>query len=197
MDVGTQDNPGADTPRRADRTRRVGRRRVILAVVCLVMGVLVSVAGVVSGWYSIEHRGRHRDTGLVEGALFIVFHYDGYHQTSSWQIKRTGGSFSWNGGRESFEPVGTGSIDLGVFRRMFIVYGDSALDGIVISLWFLAALFILPGTGLGFSAWHGIRRARIGLCVKCNYDLRGLPASAPCPECGKVRVVGVASVSQQ
>lgn len=28
------------------------------------------------------------------------------------------------------------------------------------------------------------RRAEMGLCVKCGYDLRGSDDSAPCPECG-------------
>jgi hypothetical protein len=28
------------------------------------------------------------------------------------------------------------------------------------------------------------RRARVGLCKKCHYDLRGLPPGSPCPECG-------------
>lgn len=33
-------------------------------------------------------------------------------------------------------------------------------------------------------AWN---RRRRGLCVKCTYDLRGLEAHTPCPECGRIR----------
>jgi hypothetical protein len=33
-------------------------------------------------------------------------------------------------------------------------------------------------------AWN---RRRRGLCVKCTYDLRGLEAHTPCPECGRTR----------
>lgn len=32
--------------------------------------------------------------------------------------------------------------------------------------------------------WRRARRSRAGVCPKCRYDLRGLPADAACPECG-------------
>ena len=50
--------------------------------------------------------------------------------------------------------------------------------------WALALLVLLPTLG----AWRldilARRRARVGHCPKCNYDLAGLAAGAVCPECG-------------
>jgi hypothetical protein len=52
------------------------------------------------------------------------------------------------------------------------------------TLWFPTAMTLLV-TGV---AWRldtlARRRARVGLCPKCNYDRTGLPPGAVCPECG-------------
>lgn len=45
-----------------------------------------------------------------------------------------------------------------------------------------AALLALPMLAL---RWRRSRRAGAGQCPKCRYDLRGLSAGTPCPECGK------------
>jgi hypothetical protein len=44
---------------------------------------------------------------------------------------------------------------------------------------------------------RGRRRLRRGECPKCRYELRGLPAGAPCPECGWKRPGSGASVVVQ
>jgi hypothetical protein len=56
---------------------------------------------------------------------------------------------------------------------------------------FANALFYTPFmAGACWALLHGPRairrshRRRRGLCVQCRYDLRGLPAGSPCPECG-------------
>jgi hypothetical protein len=48
----------------------------------------------------------------------------------------------------------------------------------------LAYAAVLMALAQGARAARGARRRRRGLCVRCAYDLRGLPGGAPCPECG-------------
>ena len=45
--------------------------------------------------------------------------------------------------------------------------------------------------GAIWGAWRLHRRGgdrRAGLCPHCRYDLRGVPAEGPCPECGRARL---------
>jgi hypothetical protein len=66
-------------------------------------------------------------------------------------------------------------------------FGSSAW-WVVVPLW----MPLVPTLMATATAWRldtlARRRARIGLCPTCNYDLRGLPAASPCPECGAVPV---------
>jgi predicted Zn-ribbon and HTH transcriptional regulator len=54
---------------------------------------------------------------------------------------------------------------------------------LVIPMWTLAAL---PGLGalLVWRSERPERRRRLGLCLQCGYERRGLAVAAPCPECG-------------
>jgi hypothetical protein len=57
---------------------------------------------------------------------------------------------------------------------------------VLIPLWLPLLLTLIPTT----IAWRLDARARrlaiLGRCTQCSYDLAGLPADAPCPECGRV-----------
>jgi hypothetical protein len=46
---------------------------------------------------------------------------------------------------------------------------------------------VLTSGAAGILWWkdNGDRRRRLGLCITCGYDRRGIDASAPCPECGR------------
>jgi hypothetical protein len=50
--------------------------------------------------------------------------------------------------------------------------------------------FALATGGCAFALWHADirarRRARVGVCIGCGYDRRGIAADATCPECGTV-----------
>jgi hypothetical protein len=57
---------------------------------------------------------------------------------------------------------------------------------VVVPDWFLFALFMVLAAcyWLRRTKRLAVRRARLGLCVKCRYDLRATPDR--CPECGAV-----------
>ncbi|MGH7132664.1 MAG: hypothetical protein ACREJO_12030 [Phycisphaerales bacterium] len=55
---------------------------------------------------------------------------------------------------------------------------------VTIFLWPFALASLLGGGWLVWSGRRARRRAMTGLCLKCGYDLAGLAAGAPCPECG-------------
>jgi hypothetical protein len=56
--------------------------------------------------------------------------------------------------------------------------------GLYFPIWILS----LPLLLISATAWRldtlARRRARVGLCPKCNYNLCGLPPDSLCPECG-------------
>lgn len=55
--------------------------------------------------------------------------------------------------------------------------------GLVIPLWALLVWSLLL-SGYAHGLIVGARRATIGRCRVCGYDLRSLPKGAACPECG-------------
>ncbi len=91
----------------------------------------------------------------------------------------------WTSFRRRDEPQGPPWF-AGIFRDVglptgILPLGFAANTTIYAAAWF--ALFSIPAF---------IRRgvaARRGLCRKCAYDLRGISAGAPCPECGAVRTL--------
>lgn len=61
-----------------------------------------------------------------------------------------------------------------------------------VPLMVFAALAFLPLSNVGFRAVLAERRARRGLCQKCEYDLTGVEIRGGykvCPECGAIRRV--------
>lgn len=50
--------------------------------------------------------------------------------------------------------------------------------------WFVMLVCASPWMFEGFAIWRRKRFRGRGVCGWCDYDLRGLPAGSPCPECG-------------
>lgn len=69
----------------------------------------------------------------------------------------------------------------GTWRRIEFNIADHVV--FQFPLWLLAAIFFFPAVWL----WHQDIRAalarRAGHCPNCNYDRRGIAATAACPEC--------------
>lgn len=113
-----------------------------------------------------------------------------YHVTirnpGVWRIEVSGGTarLSVSGVPGGSAPPGPLQFDAGRhsapltwWPRRYRRIGWPAAD---IPLWLLATAFALPSIFF----WRRIRKLHAGRCPRCDYDLRGLPPGADCPECG-------------
>lgn len=57
---------------------------------------------------------------------------------------------------------------------------------VVVPFWLPISLTAVPAGLLWESGRRRRRRSRVGMCVRCGYDRRGLAADAKCPECGTI-----------
>jgi len=62
-------------------------------------------------------------------------------------------------------------------------HGGRRWDHHGVALWFALLIVSAPGLWLARIDHRAARRNRTNRCAKCAYDLTGLPAGAPCPEC--------------
>ncbi|MGH7133059.1 MAG: hypothetical protein ACREJO_14065 [Phycisphaerales bacterium] len=170
--------------------KRPGRKRRVAGWVLLAFGVLVTGVWGASRWWEFGYFGTTWNVEAVHGQ---------WHVTGWTPEKRI---TTWWGGRSV--PVE----DQGWTWWQHIEFLDTetrwwAIAGVVGAgatwtpgggsgrTWWLIVLpwpFALASLlGGGWLVWSGRRarkRAMTGMCLNCGYDLRGLAAGVPCPECG-------------
>ena len=102
----------------------------------------------------------------------------------------SGGRFTWGAREELIALDCRDDVDLGLayWGRHDSVLGGTLWVGAAV-LWPIPLLLWTPAALLLRSGYRARRRAMTGRCSKCGYDLTGLGADAPCPECGKAKTV--------
>lgn len=63
--------------------------------------------------------------------------------------------------------------------------GKGTLVVVDVPLWSILAVVAAPTAWFWYRDRRSLRRAEVGCCPACGYDLAGLGAGAVCPECGK------------
>lgn len=76
------------------------------------------------------------------------------------------------------EPIGV------TFGNSPAPFNAGALTVLSVPFWFPAAAFALPPAVMLWRGHTRRRRLRLGLCLRCGYDLRA--SGGRCPECGTV-----------
>ena len=106
------------------------------------------------------------------------------------QAKAASARISWTWIIDTAPPapnalVAIAPIDTNFYIARYRVFGrgNTFLD---ILLWPPALAAFFASAALLHSAHRAQRRASIGLCPNCGYNLTGLTPDAPCPECGTV-----------
>jgi hypothetical protein len=153
---------------------------------------LATAALWVRSYHKSDFVGRGGERGWY-GALSMsgLFRFEraSYPRISpGWRIESydTPGGGLWN---EVQSGASTAWQKMGFHRRTV----DYKFDGkhmrysIYLPHWLLCAVFGVPvigGIAIRLAGHQKRRRARLGLCISCGYDLRASPQR--CPECGRV-----------
>lgn len=170
-------------PSRTVRTRRFA------AWVLIWIGVLAALLLVVSAWWSVEFAQGSWWIKVGRGEIWVLddpgmlFNGQSPRGLSGPRLNDKAG-ITWYA--PDFEIYGWSNRWDWVFaahgERGFGWAGGARAWDVV--LWpFPLPLWTVGGLLLWWARWSRIRAMR-GLCLKCGYDLAGLDAGAPCPECG-------------
>jgi len=155
--------------RRLGRVRRWARVAAMAAFLCLAMAEVISTG----------HRFRHTRSDAQDGEAC---------ESYLWVRKGTAGI-----GYEHYTPPTTTTLG-----RTFPSSAPISFLGIIeyqrwggqasgFTGWQLDLHLFWPMAACGLIsvlAWWQTRRVRAYTCANCSYDLRGLTANRPCPECG-------------
>lgn len=161
---------------------------------------LMSAMGYSDGQYSLEYDGplKGQQWGRAESirANPAAFGQDGMEYATGWPLLTAWCDWAYDGRwwSPTRPAVVRGGISITrapakgraspVMRLHALPYRPIWL-GVVVNTLFYAVLLAVPFASLvALRAWRRGRRKARGRCTRCAYDLTGLGAGAPCPECG-------------
>ncbi len=167
-----------------DRTSSSMLRRAL--TILSLIGLLFSVGLWGATYYRIQYWGRHHGAIALGTGCVTIYAYgpmDRTPQVNEWQSEGFDGFSTVWIPRISASSTVTRFGASSVTQHLF--YYASPVGGwiVVIPLWLPTMAFIgVGGVPLVRTSHRRRKRKKLGLCVKCGYDLRG--SKERCPECG-------------
>lgn len=160
---------------RPGRPNRASHFKVLRAfstcVLCVVLGLAIA-----SLWTGVSFRSQWINAYLFDGTVSVVC------SPPLPSAKATGFAMITQSQKDQYEQnrsTWTG------FELLVIRARNWQFWHALVSLWFLTLLLAVPAALLWLIR---LRRYPVGCCPNCLYDLTGLAAGTPCPECGQKSV---------
>ncbi len=117
---------------------------------------------------------------LLSVGLWGVSYFNPWYQGSGFEVNLSQGRFFCCWG---FRPTGLSRFFWGGFQWSEIPAGGYPTPHVMVPLWIPVTVFGCASTYLLLPGRRRRRRKKLGLCVKCGYDLRG--SKERCSECGQ------------
>ena len=139
-----------------------------MAILSLVGVIICIVVWPASHYWSIYYRfdSPSKSISVHDGALGFL-EYKAYKETSGWHV-------GWQG-------RGRLTSDFGWWPGALVVVNPAA-RGFWLPMWMPTALFSILFWRSFTPLYRRRKRKKLGLCLKCGYDLQG--SKERCPECG-------------
>lgn len=171
----------------ASKPVTTARKRRALGWALIAAGLLITGAWAGSQWRWYGYVSSSWSSWCSSGALTIATPaWNMFDTATGWKAKppATGSRWQWTSSGpapNALIPTPTRDINFHI-ARFRQIRGTVFLD---ILLWPPALAALFAGGALLWSARRAQRRAALGLCPNCRYNLTGLDSGTPCPECGR------------
>ncbi|MGH7131894.1 MAG: hypothetical protein ACREJO_08125, partial [Phycisphaerales bacterium] len=167
---------------------RTGRKRRVAGWFLLVIGVLITGVWGASRWWYFGCAHNLRDFRVGRGVVTISA--GATARVAWWHADRVPNpelGWNWTIGPGEMDFDMPGLLHAGSTNLLFVGHGRwQTQSGQTYQIWTVypwpfALTSLLGGGWLVWSGRRARRRAMVGLCLKCGYDLAGLAAGASCP----------------
>lgn len=163
--------------------RAIGRKRRAAGWTLLALGVIVAGVWVWSGEHDLGWDGAKHRAALFGGKLGV-----GRLRNSQMQWGDSGWSVVDHQAYWSYRLPSGPDTFLGLMNYWKADEdGGGTEESAMVVLWPIPLALWAAGVPVLGSGILTRRRAITGKCVSCGYDLAGIRAGAPCPECGKAK----------